>query len=68
MAKEETIKPDYRIIAYITQANERVLTSNCLTLLADSEETSKEMTADIAKAMKAEVVQLTNGDYMVIRV
>jgi len=54
--------------AYITREKERVLTSNCLALFAASEESSKEMTVDIAKAMKADVVHLKNGDYMVIRV
>ncbi|GLO68341.1 MULTISPECIES: capping complex subunit for YIEGIA [Oceanobacillus] len=68
MGREATMKPDYRILAYITREKERVLTSSCLTLYADSEESSKEMTVDIAKAMKADVVKLTNGDYMIIRV
>ncbi|MFD1849674.1 capping complex subunit for YIEGIA [Oceanobacillus bengalensis] len=68
MGRESTMKPDYRILAYITREKERVLTSNCLTLFADSEESCKEMTVDIAKAMKADVVQLTNGDYMILRV
>lgn len=68
MSRESSMKPDYKIIAYITRKKERVLTSNCLSLLADSEEASKEMTVDIAKAMKADVVQLKNGDYMIIRV
>ncbi|MFD1848948.1 capping complex subunit for YIEGIA [Oceanobacillus bengalensis] len=68
MGRESTMKPDYQILAYITTEKERVLSSNCLTLFADSKKTSKEMTVDIAKAMKADVTQLTNGDYMVLRV
>ncbi len=62
------MKPNYEIIAYITREKVRVLTSNCLALLADSEDTAKEMTVDIAKAMKADVVKLTNGDYMIIKI
>ncbi|MFD1363193.1 capping complex subunit for YIEGIA [Lentibacillus salinarum] len=68
MGRESTMKPNYEILAYITTEKERVLTSNCLTLFAESEESSKEMTVDIAKAMKEDVVHLKNGDYMVIRV
>lgn len=68
MGRESTMKPNYEILAYITRKKERVLTSNCLALLADSEQSSKEMTVDIAKALKADVVQLKNGDYMIIRV
>ncbi|WP_068676525.1 hypothetical protein [Oceanobacillus sp. Castelsardo] len=68
MGREASMKPDYRIIAYVTREKERVITSNCLALYAESEEASKEMTVDIAKAMKADVVQITNGDYMIIRV
>lgn len=68
MGRESTMKPNYEILAYITREKERVLTSNCLALFADSEDSSKEMTADIAKAMKADVVKLTNGDYMIIKV
>ena len=68
MGRESTMKPNYEIIAYITREKVRVLTSNCLALLADSEDSAKEMTVDIAKAMKADVVKLTNGDYMIIKI
>ncbi|MGI8314494.1 capping complex subunit for YIEGIA [Halobacillus mangrovi] len=68
MGRESTIKPQYEILAYVTINNNRVLASSCLTLFAEDMEASKEMTVDIAKAMKADVVQLNNGDYMVIRV
>lgn len=46
---------------------ERILGGKQLSLLANTVEEQKEMTQDIAKAMKAEVVQLKNGDYLVIR-
>lgn len=62
------MKPNYEIIAYITMEKTRLLTSNCLALLADSEDSAKEMTVDIAKAMKADVVKLKNGDYMIIKI
>ncbi|KHE72349.1 hypothetical protein [Halobacillus sp. BBL2006] len=68
MGRESSMKPQYEILAFITLEKNRILSSSCLTLLAENEEASKEMTVDIAKAMKADVVQLKNGDYMVIRV
>ncbi|WP_188453369.1 capping complex subunit for YIEGIA [Virgibacillus oceani] len=68
MGRESSMKPNYEILAYITRNKERVLNGSSLVLLADSEESSKEMTVDIAKAMKADVVHLKNGDYMIIRV
>lgn len=68
MGRESTMKPNYQILAYITMNKERVLTSSCLSLLAESPEQANEMTVDVAKALKADVVQMTNGDYMVLRV
>ncbi|MUV36364.1 hypothetical protein JNUCC1_00166 [Lentibacillus sp. JNUCC-1] len=68
MGRESSMRPEYTILAYITSVKERILASNCLSLLAENEQDAADMTKDIAKAMKADVVQLTNGDYMVIRV
>lgn len=68
MGRESSMKPDYQILAYLTTDKERVLSSSCLSLLAKSEEDLKEMAVDIAKGLKADVVRLTNGDHMVIRV
>ena len=47
---------DIRIIAYITREKVRVLISNCPALLADSEDSAKKITIDIAKTMKVDVV------------
>ncbi|WP_182201281.1 capping complex subunit for YIEGIA [Paraliobacillus salinarum] len=68
MGRESTMQPNYTILAYVTMKKGRILTSSCLTLLAESKNTAKQMTVDIAKALKADVVQLTNGDYMIIRI
>lgn len=68
MGRESTMKPNYEILAYVTMEKERILAANCLVLLADSVESSKTIISDIAKAMKADVVKLTNGDYMIIKV
>lgn len=68
MGREASMKPNYQILAYITNNKDRIIDSSCLTLYGESEETRKEMTVDIAKALKADVVKLTNGDYMIIHV
>lgn len=68
MGKEANAKPNYDILAFITLQKERILGGKQLTLLAQDEEEQKTMTADIAKALKADVVKLKSGDYLVIRV
>ncbi|WP_186575946.1 capping complex subunit for YIEGIA [Aquibacillus kalidii] len=68
MGRESSMKPDYQILAYITMDKNRLLASSCLSLYAETEQDSKEMTVDIAKALKADVVKMTNGDYLVVRV
>ncbi len=67
MGRESTNKPNYDILALITMNKDRILGGKQLTLLAQTVEEQKEMTQDIAKAMKADVVQLKNGDYLIIR-
>lgn len=56
----------YEIVAYITLSKDRAQNGNPLILVASSIEEQKQLTEDISKALKAEVVQLTCGDYMVI--
>jgi tRNA A37 threonylcarbamoyladenosine synthetase subunit TsaC/SUA5/YrdC len=56
----------YEIIAYVTLTKDRAQNGNPLILVASSQEEQKQLTEDISKALKAEVVQLTCGDYMVI--
>lgn len=68
MGREATLKPNYQILAYLTTEKTRVLSSNCLALFTNSEDALKGLTADIAKAMKADVVKLSNGDYMIIKI
>lgn len=68
MGRESSIKPNYEILALITMNKDRVLGGKQMSLLANSEEEQKTMTQDIAKAMKADVVQMKNGDYIVLRV
>ncbi|WP_217585790.1 capping complex subunit for YIEGIA [Lentibacillus saliphilus] len=68
MAREASMKPDFKILAYVTTNRDRIIASNCLALHAQNDTAATEMTADIAKALKADVVQLTNDDFMIIRV
>lgn len=68
MGREATQKPNYEILALVTTKRDRVLSGKQLTLLATDEEEQKTMAQDIAKAMKADVVQLKSTDYLIIRV
>jgi siroheme synthase len=54
------------ILAYITGNESRVKTGNALTLVIICESERKACVLDIARALKADVVQLKNGDYMLI--
>ncbi len=62
MAKEKA-----EIIAYITLNKERVFGGNPLILIANGVEEQKILCRDIAKAMKANVSQLSCGDYIIIK-
>ncbi|WP_170007215.1 capping complex subunit for YIEGIA [Bacillus fonticola] len=68
MGRESSERPNYEILAFLTLHKEKVLNGNTLSLLAKDEEELKMMTQDIAKAMKADVVRMKSGDYLVIRV
>ncbi len=56
----------YEILAYITLNKDRPQNGNPLILVASSLAEEKQLTEEIAKALRAEVVQLSCGDYMVI--
>lgn len=62
MAKEKA-----EIIAYITLNKERVFGGNPLILIASDAEEQKILCRDIGKALKANVSQLTCGDYILIK-
>lgn len=68
MGRESSERPAYEILAFITLNKNRVLGGKQLSLLAENEDEQKTMTLDIAKAMKADVVQMKNGDFLVLRV
>ncbi|MEH7545502.1 MULTISPECIES: capping complex subunit for YIEGIA [Bacillaceae] len=67
MGREAGTKVNYDVLALVTMNKDRILGGKQLTLLASDEEEQKTMTADIAKALKADVVKMTSGDYLVIR-
>lgn len=68
MGREANVKPNYEILALITLNKDRILGGKQLSLLAKDEDEQKTMTQDVAKALKADVVKMKNGDYLVIRV
>jgi hypothetical protein len=68
MARENSMTPTYEILAVITRHKDQLLASGkALAYYAESEDIQKQMTTDIAKALKADITQLSNGDYLVLR-
>lgn len=57
-------KPE--IIAYITDNKEKVITGNPLCLYITDEAERKQIITDIAKGLRANVIQLKNGDYIIV--
>ena len=57
-------KPE--IIAYITENRDKVITGNPLALFIPDEIERKQVVTDIARSMRANVIQLKNGDYIII--
>jgi siroheme synthase len=68
MGREGSLKPNYEILSYVTTSKDRVLSGKALALWAKDEKDAKEISTDIAKAMKADVVQMKNGDFLIIKV
>ncbi|MFD1849656.1 MULTISPECIES: capping complex subunit for YIEGIA [Bacillaceae] len=68
MGREISQRPNYQVLAIVTLQKDRILGGSQLSLLANDEEQQKRITQDIAKAMKADVVKMKDGDYLVIRV
>ncbi|MHC0038286.1 capping complex subunit for YIEGIA [Pseudoneobacillus sp. C159] len=67
MGKESNQKPNYDILAFITTDKDKLLGGKQLSLLAKNCQEAEELTVDIAKSLKAEVVKMKSGDYLVIR-
>lgn len=54
------------ILVYITADEKRVLGGDPLTLLIKDVDEQKKLILELARALKANVVQLSTGDYIVI--
>ncbi|NLV49174.1 MAG: hypothetical protein GXY20_00600 [Clostridiales bacterium] len=54
------------ILVYITADENRVISGDPLTLLIKEEEEQKSITVQLGRALRADVVQLKNGDYLLI--
>lgn len=60
------MKQQIEILVYITADENRVLGGDPLTLLVKDPEKQKELVRDLGLALRANVVQLKNGDYILI--
>ena len=60
-------RPQSTILALVTLNKDRVLGGDQMTLLAQDEEEQKTMTLEIAKGLKADVIRMQNGDYLVVQ-
>ena len=55
-----------KIIVYITADDKRVLGGDPLTLMIKDQNEQKDITIELGRALRADVVQLKNGDYILI--
>lgn len=55
-----------KIVVYITADEKRVLGGDPLTLFVTDIKEQKQLTVEMGRALRADVVQLKNGDYMLI--
>ncbi|PWW32185.1 hypothetical protein DFO73_101448 [Cytobacillus oceanisediminis] len=60
-------KFEYDVLAAVTLDKNRIMGGRQLTLLAENAEQQKKMAQEIAITLKADVVKLSFGDYLVIR-
>lgn len=59
-------KKNPEILVYVTNSRERVLSGDPLTLYIFNEKEQKECVRDLSFALHADVVQLRNGDYILL--
>lgn len=55
-------------LAYVTTKKDRVICGGGLMLYAQTPEEASELSLDIAKAIRCDVVQLKCGDYLLVSV
>ncbi len=54
------------IVVYITANEKRIVSGDPLTLLIKDQNEQKELTVELGRALRADVIQLKNGDYILI--
>ena len=59
-------KNNRQIIAYITSDDKRILSGDPLTFLISSEEEMQSLASELGIALRADIMQFKNGDYLVI--
>lgn len=57
---------DKNILVYITSDKDRVIGGDPLTLLVQEKKDKKELAAELGRTLRTDVVQLRNGDYILI--
>jgi len=57
-------KPE--IIVYITNNREKIITGNPLCLYIEDEEERKQILSDIGRGLRANIIQLKNGDHIIV--
>ncbi|CEJ73855.1 capping complex subunit for YIEGIA [Paraclostridium sordellii] len=57
----------FQLLAYITGEKSRVIGGASIALFEKDEELRSLLSVDLAKAMKCDVVQLKNKDYLLIK-
>lgn len=57
-------KPE--IIVYITDSKDRVISGDPLCLYIKDETEKKQTVSEIGRAMRANIIQLKNGDYLIM--
>lgn len=57
-------KPE--ILVYITDNKERIISGDPLTLFIPDQKERESCLTDLSKALRADVVQLKNGDHVII--
>lgn len=56
-----------QILVYVTDNRERYLGGDPLTLFIEDARARQELLFPLAKALKADVIQLKNGDHLIVR-
>jgi hypothetical protein len=60
------MKDKLEILVYVTDNPEKVLSGNPLCLIEKDPAVREQMLLDISRALRANVVQLKNGDHMIV--